>query len=132
MLKPYPLSDTTAATLATIFFYLANDQRSQRKLQEETDALYSTYHGDEEKLFKELAFGGCPNTQHLEGVIREALRVNVVVPMSPQRMAPPEGLTIDGRYIPGGTVIYLSQFVTAKGMSSAGTTFAARRKYSYD
>lgn len=94
---------------------MANNQQQQKKLQEEIDALYADYGGNEEKLFKELAFGGCPNTQYLEGVIREALRINPVVPMSPQRMAPPGGLMIDGTYVPGGTVIYLSQFTSARG-----------------
>lgn len=95
---------------------MANDQDTQAKLRDEIDALYSAHDGDEEKLFKALAFGNCPNTKYLEGVMREALRIHAVVPGSPQRMAPPEGLTIDGTYIPGGTAIYLSQFTTARGM----------------
>lgn len=115
LLNHIPFSDTTSATLANIFFYTARDQEIQRKLREEVDALYSAFDGDEDKLFEALGRGGCPGTKYLEGVMRESLRINTAFPGSPQRMAPPEGLTIDGTYVPGGTAIYLSQFTTARG-----------------
>lgn len=95
---------------------MANNQDQQKKLREEVDNLYSAYDGDEERMFRELSPGDCPGTEYLEGVIREALRIHAVLPGSPQRMAPPEGLTIDGTYIPGGTAIYISQFTTTRGV----------------
>jgi tryprostatin B 6-hydroxylase len=42
---------------------------------------------------------------HLNGVIHEALRLNPPIPSGYPRVTPPEGLTIAGHYIPGGTTI---------------------------
>lgn len=95
---------------------MGNNQDVQKKLRDEVDLLYSAYDGDEEKMFRDLTPNGCPGTQYLEGVIREGLRIYAVLPGSPQRIAPPEGLTIDGTYVPGGTAILISQYTTTRGM----------------
>ncbi|KAH0612790.1 uncharacterized protein H6S33_009170 [Morchella sextelata] len=99
-------SDTTATTLTNICFHLADNQDQLKILREEIDALYSSYQDDEDRIFKDLAMGKCDNTDHLEGVINEVLRLHPVLPSSPQRMAPPEGITIDNTFVPGNTAIY--------------------------
>lgn len=45
--------------------------------------------------------------QHLNGVIHEALRLNPPIPSGYPRLAPPEGITINGTYIPAGTTIVI-------------------------
>lgn len=42
---------------------------------------------------------------HLNGVIHEALRLNPPIPSGYPRVTPPEGITIAGNYIPGGTTV---------------------------
>ena len=45
--------------------------------------------------------------QHLNGVIQETLRLHPAIPSGFPRTTPPEGITINGTYIPGGTTIVI-------------------------
>ncbi|OKP14021.1 Tryprostatin B 6-hydroxylase [Penicillium subrubescens] len=86
-------SDTTAATLTNIFFHLVSDQALFKKLQAELDALPDLSH---DKL-REIKL--------LDAVINETLRLHPAVPSGTQRLSPPEGMTISGRYIPGNVML---------------------------
>lgn len=45
--------------------------------------------------------------QHLNGVIQEALRLHPAIPSGFPRLTPPEGITVSGTFIPGGTIVVL-------------------------
>ncbi|KAL9616946.1 MAG: hypothetical protein Q9160_008216 [Pyrenula sp. 1 TL-2023] len=51
---------------------------------------------------------------HLNGVINEALRLYPPVPSALQRLTPPEGLEIDGTFVPGNVTIYCPQWVLGR------------------
>ncbi|KAL4862395.1 hypothetical protein BDV12DRAFT_45537 [Aspergillus spectabilis] len=86
-------SDTTAATLTSIFFHLAADSALYKKLQDELDGL-------PERSYDKLA-----NFDLLNAVINEALRLHPAVPSGTQRMTPPEGITIGNTHIPGDVMV---------------------------
>ncbi|KAK1751472.1 cytochrome P450 [Echria macrotheca] len=92
-------SDTTAATLTFLFYYLARDPEQVRKLRSELEPLL----GNKTRLDqKDVA-----KAQHLNGVIHEALRLHPAIPSGFPRLTPPEGITVSGTYIPGDTVVVL-------------------------
>lgn len=92
-------SDTTAATLTFLFYYLAKDPSQVKKLRAELEPLLKgKTHLDAKDISK---------AQHLNGVIQEALRLHPAIPSGFPRLTPPEGITVNGTYIPGDTVVVL-------------------------
>lgn len=96
-------SDTTAATLTNIFFHLVSDQASYEKLQAELDALSDLSH---DKL---------RDIKLLDAAINETLRLHPAVPSGTQRLSPPEGMTIGGRYIPGDVMLCIPSHALFRG-----------------
>ncbi|CEJ54952.1 Putative Cytochrome P450 monooxygenase [Penicillium brasilianum] len=86
-------SDTTAATLTNLFFYIASEPSWQVELQKELDALSNL---SQDKLV---------GLNVLEALINESLRLHPPVPSGTQRMTPSEGITIGDQYIPGDVMV---------------------------
>ena len=61
--------------------------------------------------------------KHLNGVINEALRLFPPVPSALPRVIPPEGLTIDGTFIPGNTTLYCPQYVLGRSTMNSFSNF---------
>jgi cytochrome P450 len=91
-------SDTTASTLCYIFYYLAKDPSQIAKLRAELEPLLAG--GKTHLEAKDVV-----NAKHLNGVIHEALRLNPPIPSGYPRLTPPEGIVINGTYIPGNTTV---------------------------
>lgn len=102
-------SDTTATTLATVFRYLAQYPHHVGLLRAEIDPLPRTETGD-------YNYSDLSNLKHLNGVINETLRLFPPVPTSLPRLTPPEGLHIDGTFIPGNTTVICPQYVIGRSM----------------
>ncbi|RDW74721.1 cytochrome P450 [Aspergillus mulundensis] len=86
-------SDTTAAALAIIFFYLATTPKIAKQLQYELDRQDDLSH----RSLGEIDF--------LEGIINEALRLHPAVPSGTQRVTPPDGMKIGDVYLPGDVLV---------------------------
>ncbi|OAP58578.1 hypothetical protein AYL99_07668 [Fonsecaea erecta] len=99
-------SDTTAATLVHLFYYIATEKGLIDRLREELDGLAKP----EEKI-DALKIKDAPL---LNGAINEALRLNPAVPSGVFRETPKEGVEIAGVYIPGNTVIQMPQYVMGR------------------
>ncbi|KAJ5726731.1 Cytochrome P450 [Penicillium malachiteum] len=100
-------SDTASATLTSIFRYLVDQPQHIGILRAEIDGLTRTELGDYLPVdLKDL--------DHLNGVINEAMRLFPPVPSAIPRETPPEGLTIDGTFIPGNTTVYCPQYVLGR------------------
>lgn len=87
-------SDTTAVTLTHVFYHLAVDPSLVEKLRGEIGELWLA--GEE---FNARNF---QNADYLNGVIHETLRLHPPVASGVQRITPPEGITIDGTFVPSG------------------------------
>lgn len=102
-------SDTTSSTIAVIFYLLARHPEKLEILQREIDGLFQP--GEQvsyNKLTKEAPF--------LQGCINEALRLYPAVPSGLQRVTPPGGLHIAGRWIPGETIVSTPNYSLHRGM----------------
>lgn len=87
-------SDTVAIVLTHIFYYLARYPTHIQKLREELEPLMLS--GEAFNVRK------VQNAKHLNGVINETLRLHPPTPSGGFRITPPQGLTVDGVFIPGG------------------------------
>ncbi|KAH0499247.1 hypothetical protein TgHK011_006452 [Trichoderma gracile] len=99
-------SDTTAIGLRSIFLNLLKHPRTLAKLRAELEERKAAGQLSNPVTFHEAE--ACP---YLQAVIYEALRVFSPVGTIPDRDVPKEGMTICGRFIPGGTVVGSSPWV---------------------
>ncbi|KAF1354619.1 putative cytochrome P450 monooxygenase [Delphinella strobiligena] len=103
-------SDTSSATFAFMFFYLATHPDIQEKLRQEVEGICGG--GD----ITNLSLKDAP---WLNGSINEALRLNPPVPSGVSRKTPKEGVYVGETYIPGETAITVPQFVLGHGTFSS-------------
>ncbi|KAL9130770.1 MAG: hypothetical protein Q9217_001118 [Psora testacea] len=89
-------SDTTATTLALVFYHLAQEPQHVEKIRAELEAL--DIHMNARAL---------QTLPHLNAFINESLRLHPPVPSGGLRETPPGGLTIGDHFIPGNTIVDL-------------------------
>ncbi|OAL56219.1 putative cytochrome P450 oxidoreductase [Pyrenochaeta sp. DS3sAY3a] len=90
-------ADTNAITVSNICFLLCRHPEYQAKLYAELADLPAA-----EGIVDDQHLVGIPL---LLGIINESLRLHPPVPTGVQRVTPPEGATIAGRFIPGEMVV---------------------------
>ncbi|KAK1484284.1 L-ornithine-N5-monooxygenase [Colletotrichum cuscutae] len=92
-------TDTISCTLGYAFYYIARDAGLRQRLYEEIAPMHS------KTLAGEFAVTNLNKLDLLEAVITETLRMYAPAPINGPRMAPSEGVTIDGAYIPGDATL---------------------------
>ncbi|KAH6644601.1 cytochrome P450 [Boeremia exigua] len=90
-------ADTNAITVSNVFFLLCRHPEYQHILFEEISGLPS-----HEDIIEDSHL---LNKPIILGIINETLRLYPPVPGGLQRVTPPEGAIIAGRYIPGDTIV---------------------------
>ncbi|KAI0911428.1 cytochrome P450 [Ustulina deusta] len=100
-------SDTTSTTLTTVFRFLAQYPHHVGLLRAELDGLPRTELGN--YVPSDLA-----NLPHLNGIINESLRLFPPVATSLPRLTPPEGLNIEGIFVPGNVTVICPQYVLGR------------------
>ncbi|OQE89490.1 hypothetical protein PENNAL_c0014G05119 [Penicillium nalgiovense] len=95
-------SDTTAPSLTLLFYFLARYPMHVEKVYEEIRGV------DRENP---AALATLP---HLTGTINEAMRLLPAVLTFSSRVTPPEGLMIDGTFIPGNTKICAPRYIIGR------------------
>ncbi|EGO03799.1 hypothetical protein SERLA73DRAFT_69628 [Serpula lacrymans var. lacrymans S7.3] len=89
--------ETTASGLAWTLWLLANDTAAQDKLRHEVSAILANNPRPDYRTLKDL--------QWLDCVVMESLRVLPPVPMTVRKAA--ENQSIDGTFVPKGTLLYI-------------------------
>lgn len=96
-------TDTIAAALSFAFYYMARDPTVRDKLRSELQPLFGrTVSGE----FTNLDLGEA-EAPYLNAVISETMRLDNPTCANGPRMTPPEGLEVDGVFIPGETLLFV-------------------------
>lgn len=90
-------SETAATTLATIFYYLSKYPNVQKKLQSQLDAA----------LGQRWSYEDVKTVTYIDDVIHETLRLKPALLTGGHRVTPPQGITVDGTFIPGDTNVFV-------------------------
>ncbi|KAM0541239.1 hypothetical protein ACHAPJ_013327 [Fusarium lateritium] len=103
-------SDTTAASLTSLFFELGSNPSQIVKLRKEVDEYFDQrVHAESSSL---------ATLTHLNACIDEALRLHPPVPSGMQRVTLPEGLMIGDTRVPGNTIVQVPLHTVHRGMFS--------------
>jgi cytochrome P450 len=96
-------SDTTAITLRAIFYYLLQNPRCLQRLMEELEREEKAgrfSHSDKLPSWNEVR-----DLPYLGAVVKEALRCHPAAGLPLERVTPPAGITVNGHFLPGGTIV---------------------------
>ncbi|OCK77527.1 cytochrome P450 [Lepidopterella palustris CBS 459.81] len=97
-------TETTATLLSGLTFHLLKNPLVLTKLTRE---IRDAFTRDEDITIEALT-----RLEYLNACIEEGLRMYPPVPIGMPRCTPPEGATICGKFVPGGTVVYMSHYAT--------------------
>jgi cytochrome P450 len=115
-------SDTTAITLSSILYHLLKYPKTYQRLQDEIDTA-----AKEGRVSDPVTFKEAQELPYLQAVIKEALRMHPAIGLPMQRIVPPEGTIIAGRFIPGGSSVGINAWVAHQNTSKNLSSFAPTR-----
>ena len=103
-------SETTAISLAAVFYYLLKNPRCYELLLHELDSAISngTLVNRPTGL---VTWAESQKLPYLDACIKEAFRLHPAVGLPLERVVPPQGAEICGEYIAGGTIVGCSAWV---------------------
>jgi cytochrome P450 len=108
-------SDTTAIFLRTIFYHLIKYPATYKRLLDELDQA-----ANEGRLSEFVSWKESRELPYLDAVIKEAGRMHPPFGLHLERVVPPEGDTICGQPLPGGTVIGISGWAVHRNKETFG------------
>lgn len=108
-------SDTTAISLSSVFYHLMTRPESYRRLQKEIDDA-----AEDGRISDPITFQQAQQLPYLQAVIKEALRIHPATGLVMPRIVPPEGATIAGHFIPGGSTVGINAWVAHRNTSVYG------------
>ncbi|KAL8746778.1 MAG: hypothetical protein Q9190_001257 [Brigantiaea leucoxantha] len=90
-------SETTATALSAINYFLIRNPHARKLLQNEIRGRFKTYN--------EINASSTNTLTYTDAVCKEAMRMYAPLPLGLPRVVPEGGDTIDGHFLPGGTVV---------------------------
>ena len=106
-------SETTAISLAAVFYYLIRNPHCYEKVVKEIDEAVSS--GQiENRPNGAVSWSESQTLPYLDACIKEAFRVHPAAGLPLERIVPPQGMEIDGHFIAGGTIVGCSAWVIHK------------------
>ncbi|KKA30627.1 hypothetical protein TD95_000859 [Thielaviopsis punctulata] len=106
-------SDTTAISLSACLYYLLRTPSALAALRAEL-ASFPFAHA------QLVSFAEAQRLPYLGAVIAETFRMHPAAGLPLERIVPAPGLTIAGRYVPGGTIVGVSAWVLHRNKSVFG------------
>ncbi|KAK3988432.1 Pisatin demethylase [Cladorrhinum sp. PSN332] len=102
-------SDTTATAIRATLLFVMTTPRVYNALRDEMDAAVKAG-----KVSSPISNAEALELPYLQGVIFEGLRLHPPFTGIPFKVVPPEGDTVDGKFIPGGTRVSPSIWATGR------------------
>ena len=102
-------SDTTAASLRAIFYYLCRTPSAHKKVLVELD---DAIRGG--KLSDPITFAEAQELKYFQAVVKEALRMHPAVGQLLERVVPRGGAEVGGVRLDGGTIVGVNPWVAAR------------------
>lgn len=93
-------SETSSTCLSTITYYLLRNPEIMERLQNEVRMTFTTY--------KDIHAASTVPLKYMNAVILEGLRIHPPLPFSLPRLVPKGGDSVDGHWLPEGTVVSTS------------------------
>lgn len=106
-------SDTTAITLAAIFYNLLKNPSTYKKLNEELEDAAQKGIIPKSPL-EEVSWSASQQLPYLDACIKEAFRIHAAIAFNLERVVPPQGAVISGEFIPGGTIVGCNAWIIHK------------------
>ncbi|GAB1316613.1 hypothetical protein MFIFM68171_06823 [Madurella fahalii] len=103
-------SDTTSIYLRAMFHYLLTHPATLAKLRAEIDAAAAAGHAPG----RLVPWRRARELPYLDACVKEAGRLHPPFGLPYERVVPPEGATLCGKFLPGGTVVGMSSFVVGR------------------
>lgn len=120
-------SETTAISLAAVFYFLLKHPDCYTKLQEELDGAIQT--GKIETRESGLvSWAESQTLPYLDAVIKESFRMHPAAGLPLERITPPQGIEICGKFVPGGTIVGCNAWVIHRHEP----TFSVNGRYNVD
>lgn len=104
--------------MTAVLYYLLRTPGCYSKLQEEIDTHLSTHLSD--LSYHKTLFSEAHTLPYLNACIQEAFRLHLAVSFSSERVIPPSGATIDGHFVPGGTIVGCNPWVIHQDKATFG------------
>ncbi|KAL1881314.1 hypothetical protein Daus18300_001167 [Diaporthe australafricana] len=112
-------SETTAISLGAVFYHLLRQPAAMARLRAELDAAGRRgAFGDNETGL--VTWHESQKLEYLDACIKEAFRVHPAPGLPMERIVPPQGADIAGRFVPGGTIVGCSAWVYHRNKSIFG------------
>lgn len=106
-------SETTAISLAAVFYYLMKNPDCYAKLMQELDE--AVQEGKIEARPSGLvSWTESQTLPYLDACVKEAFRMCPAPGLALERVTPPQGIEICGRHVPGGTIVGCNPWVIHK------------------
>ncbi|KAL9114983.1 MAG: hypothetical protein Q9227_001226 [Pyrenula ochraceoflavens] len=119
-------SETTAISLAAVFYYLLRNPSCYQKLVEELDQ--AVKNGNIKPRPSGLvSWAESQNLPYLDACIKEAFRLHPAAGLPLERIVPPGGMEICGEMIPAGTIVGVSAWVVHRRAEVYGGSVDAYR-----
>ncbi|KAL9016827.1 MAG: hypothetical protein Q9185_005824 [Variospora sp. 1 TL-2023] len=109
-------SETTATALSAINYYMFKTPHARKKLQEEIRSAFKSY--------DEINATSTAPLKYMEAVCKEAMRLYTPLPLGLPRVVPPGGDTVNGDWLPGGTVVSVNPLAASLSPSNFTDPYA--------
>lgn len=103
-------SGTTSVSLSALLYYSLRNPSVYQRLRLETDCNFPTNRSNP-SLYTAIPFLEAQALPYLSAVIKETFRIHPSAAFAPERVVPPQGHTICGEHIPGGTIVGVNAWV---------------------
>jgi cytochrome P450 len=103
-------SETTAISLASVFYYTLKNPQCMRRLRDEIDEAVRTGQIEDRKSCL-VSWAESQRLPYLDACIKEAFRMHPAAGLPLERVVPPQGIEICGHKVPGGTIVGCNAWV---------------------